>query len=199
MNGGVKLVIFDWAGTLIDFGSLAPVAAFTKAFAAHGLMVSANEAKGPMGLHKRDHLLAMLQMPAVAYRWREVHGKEWNDKDLQSLYDCFMPFQLKAIKEHSRLIPGAAAVVDELRRQEIKIGAATGYFQEAANRVYASAKEQGLVPDCCVCVDEVPQGRPAPVDDLSHHGEAGRLSGPRHCQGWQHGPRHRGRPQRRRL
>jgi phosphonoacetaldehyde hydrolase len=66
----IRLVVFDWAGTTVDHGSRAPVAAFVRAFAGHGVEVTPDEARGPMGLHKRDHIRAMLQMPAVARRWR---------------------------------------------------------------------------------------------------------------------------------
>ena len=66
MSLEIKLVVFDWAGTTIDFGSCAPAGAFVRAFAAKGVTVTPAEARGPMGLHKKDHLRAMLQTPAVA-------------------------------------------------------------------------------------------------------------------------------------
>src|SRR6202035_5805492 len=68
----IQLVVFDWAGTTIDHGSLAPLAAFIEAFAQHDVAVSAEEARGPMGLHKKDHIRTMLEMPAVAQRWRQA-------------------------------------------------------------------------------------------------------------------------------
>ena len=112
----IKLVIFDWAGTTIDHGSLAPLAAFVEAFARHGVQVTQDEARGPMGLHKKDHLRTMLQMPAVAQRWRGVHGRDWNDQDLDSLYQRFMPLQLDVLDRHDRLVPGVVALVAELRK-----------------------------------------------------------------------------------
>src|SRR5206468_1552925 len=73
----IRLVILDWAGTTIDFGSRAPLTAFVRTFAQHGVTVTTAEARGPMGLPKRDHLRTMLQMPGVARRWREALGRDW--------------------------------------------------------------------------------------------------------------------------
>jgi phosphonoacetaldehyde hydrolase len=158
----VKLVIFDWAGTTVDHGCFAPLAAFVGAFAAHGVEVTAGEARAPMGLHKKDHLRALLQLPEVAARWRQAHGRDWTEDDVASLFRRFVPLQLEVIDRHSRLVPGLLPCVAELRRRGIKIGATTGYFREAAQRVYDAARAQGYVPDVCLCAEDVPAGRPAP-------------------------------------
>jgi phosphonoacetaldehyde hydrolase len=154
--------VFDWAGTTVDFGSRAPVAAFLQTFAAHGVTVTVDEARGPMGLPKRDHLLAMLRLPDVAQRWRAAHGRDWNDADVTSMYHRFMPLQLGVLDEHASLVPGVLDCVAQLRQQGVRIGATTGYFREAASRVCAAAARQGFVPELSVCVDDVPAGRPAP-------------------------------------
>jgi phosphonoacetaldehyde hydrolase len=156
------LVVFDWAGTTVDYGCFAPVAAFVDAFASRGVEVTRTEARGPMGLHKRDHIRAMLQMPQVAERWRRTHARDWDDSDVEDLYRRFIPLQLEVIDEHSRLVAGVVECVAELRRLGIRIGATTGYFREAAERVYRAARKQGFVPDHCICAGETPAGRPAP-------------------------------------
>jgi phosphonoacetaldehyde hydrolase len=158
----IRLVVLDWAGTTVDHGSRAPLAAFMEAFARAGVEVTAAEARGPMGLPKRDHLRALLHTPAVAARWRQAHGRDAGERDLEKLYQSYQPLQLKAVEEHARLIPGAREAVDRLRRRGIRIGATTGYFRAAAERVDRAAREQGFEPDCCVCAEDVPEGRPAP-------------------------------------
>jgi phosphonoacetaldehyde hydrolase len=35
----VKAVIFDWAGTIVDYGSLAPMGAFVETFAEFGVAI----------------------------------------------------------------------------------------------------------------------------------------------------------------
>jgi phosphonoacetaldehyde hydrolase len=159
---GVKLVVLDWAGTTVDHGSVAPLAAFVGAFAAHGVAITAAEARPPMGLAKRDHIRALLRVPEIARRWRQQHGRDWTEADAAGLYDCFVPLQLEMIDNHGRLVPHLLPAVEALRRAGVRIGATTGYFRAAAERVYAAARAQGYVPDACVCAEEVPAGRPAP-------------------------------------
>ena len=50
----VKAVVFDWAGTMIDFGSLAPMGAFVRSFAQFDIPLTIAQARGPMGLPKHD-------------------------------------------------------------------------------------------------------------------------------------------------
>ncbi|MEO2088963.1 MAG: phosphonoacetaldehyde hydrolase [Gemmataceae bacterium] len=101
-------------------------------------------------------------MPAVGERWRAAHGRPWAEADVERLYQAVTPKQVEAARTHSQLIAGVVECVAELRRCGIKIAATTGYFREAAEVVYAAAREQGFVPDFAICADEVPQGRPAP-------------------------------------
>jgi phosphonoacetaldehyde hydrolase len=158
----IRLVVFDWAGTTIDFGCLAPAGAFVAAFAEAGVPVSVAEARGQMGLHKKDHIRAMLRVPVIGERWRAARGRAWTEEDVEHLYNLVTPKQVEAARRHSKLIPGVIECVAELRRRGIKVAASTGYFYAAADVVYAAAREQGFVPDFAICADGVPQGRPAP-------------------------------------
>lgn len=158
----VQLVVFDWAGTVIDFGSCAPAAAFVAVFAKHGLTVSATEARGPMGTHKKDHLRRMLEDESIRQRWRQRHGRDWVEPDLEAMYRQLVPLQMDTIREHAALVPTVVDVVAELRQRGLKIGGTTGYFREAAALCAALAEEQGYRPDANVCGDDVPTGRPAP-------------------------------------
>lgn len=158
----IKLVVFDWAGTTIDFGCLAPAGAFVAAFATRGVAVTIAEARGPMGLHKKDHIREMLRTENVAAKWHAATGHAWTETDVEELYRDVTPRQLAAVEEYSDLIPGVLDVVKQLRARGLKIGASTGYFHAAANAVLAAAKRQGYSPDFNICADDVPAGRPAP-------------------------------------
>jgi hypothetical protein len=46
------LVIFDWAGTMVDFGCQAPVIALIEAFAAEGVAIDEAAARRDMGVAK---------------------------------------------------------------------------------------------------------------------------------------------------
>ncbi|MHA0112064.1 hypothetical protein ACXYUI_34185, partial [Klebsiella pneumoniae] len=43
----LQAVIFDWAGTLVDFGSLAPTQIFVDAFESFGIALTLQQARGP--------------------------------------------------------------------------------------------------------------------------------------------------------
>ncbi|EHG8745147.1 phosphonoacetaldehyde hydrolase [Enterococcus faecium] len=45
----IKTVIFDWAGTTVDFGCMAPVHAFRNAFLEKGIQLTDKEIREPMG------------------------------------------------------------------------------------------------------------------------------------------------------
>ena len=162
MSLKIRAVVFDWAGTTVDFGCFAPTGAFVAAFAARGVAATAAEARGPMGLRKKDHLRAMLGQPGLAARWRSAHGRDWAEADATDLYGLVTPLQVEAAARHSTLIPGALACMESLKTTGVKIAGTTGYFQAAADVVYRLAADQGYRPDFTICADEVPAGRPAP-------------------------------------
>jgi phosphonoacetaldehyde hydrolase len=158
----IQLVVFDWAGTVIDFGCQAPTGAFVQALGECGVTISLREARGPMGLHKKDHLRALLNEPSIGHRWNAAHGRAWTEADVDALYQRVTPLQVTAAKQYSQLVPGVLECLAELRGMGVKIAGTTGYFREAADVVYAAAAQQGYAPDYCICADEVPAGRPAP-------------------------------------
>ncbi|WP_027859462.1 phosphonoacetaldehyde hydrolase [Marinobacterium jannaschii] len=161
-TGTVKAVVFDWAGTMIDFGSLAPVQAFTTLFANNGVEISVAEAREPMGLEKREHIARLLAMPRISQAWAEHHGGFASDADIDRLYREFIPVQTAVIAERSVLIPGARETAEYLKGRGIKIGANTGYAAEMIADMVRRAAEQGYRPDSVVTATEVPRGRPYP-------------------------------------
>jgi phosphonoacetaldehyde hydrolase len=158
----IKLVIFDWAGTTVDFGSCAPAFSFLQAFAEFGVDVTLAEARAPMGLHKKDHLREMLKAEPLAAKWQLARGTAWTEADIDALYARVTPLQTAAAAERGTLCPGVRECVTELRRRGVRIGATTGYFRAAAEAVYAAGAAQGYTPDAMCCADDVSAGRPAP-------------------------------------
>lgn len=160
--GPVEAVILDWAGTTIDFGSLAPVYAFMELFRAEGIEVSQSEAREPMGTEKRVHICRMLANPRIAQAWLEVKGCEPSEQEIDRLYHDFAPIQTRIVGERSQLIPGWKQACDQLLEQGIKIGGNTGYGPGMMEPALAAAKEQGYQPTSCVFATEVVRGRPFP-------------------------------------
>ena len=159
---GVRAVVFDISGTVLDYGCRGPVAAFVELFARHGVTVSAAEARRPMGTHKRDHIWTLLSDPAVAARWEAANGCRPTLTLLDELCAEFAPLQAEVLKDYCDLIPGVPELVAELRRRRIKIASTTGFESGMIADLIASATRDGYIPDVWVCPDRVGKGRPAP-------------------------------------
>ena len=163
-KGPIKLVVLDWAGLTVDYGCYAPAVVFIEVFRRKGVDISMDQARGPMGRYKRDHIKCIFEWyPDVSAKWSEKHGREWTDDDVDDMFEnLFKPIQLEVIRDYSRLIPETLETVNWLRERGVKIGSTTGYFKEAAQINLEEAIKQGYEPDAAFCSDDVPAGRPRP-------------------------------------
>lgn len=151
--GRVTAVIFDWAGTTVDHGSLAPVRTLQKLFARHGMAITEEEARRDMGVHKKDHIRALL---------RATRGAAPGEAEVDALFAAFIPMQMDCLAAYSGVIPGVAATVDALRARGVKIGSTTGYTRPMLELLLETAAAQGYQPDCALCPDDTVAGRPWP-------------------------------------
>ena len=164
----LQAAILDWAGTVVDFGSFAPTQIFVEAFAEFDVQVSIEEARGPMGMGKWDHIRTLCDLPQIAARYHAIFGRYPTDQDVTAIYNRFMPLQIEKIAEHSALIPGALETILKLRAQGLKIGSCSGYPAVVMEKVVALAKTNGYEADHVVATDEVPNGRPHPAQALAN-------------------------------
>lgn len=160
----LKAVVFDWAGTVIDFGSFAPMGVFVEAFRRFGVEVSIAEAREPMGRPKWDHIEAMLAQPRISAAWAEKHGRTPTTEDIQAVYDVFVPLNEEVVSDYCDLVPGTIETVAALRGRGLKIGSTTGYTRSIMARVLPLAEEQGYAPDNLVCAGDLLHGRPTPMN-----------------------------------
>ena len=109
------LVIFDWAGTMVDFGCTAPVSALIEAFSAAGVVIDGPIARRDMGKAKIDHVRSLLAYPEVAAAWRVRHGLPPGERDVEVLIARLGPLMREYAGRASTLIPGARAMVERLR------------------------------------------------------------------------------------
>lgn len=161
-NTRLQAVLLDWAGTTVDYGSRAPVQAFMEVFRLQGVTITAEEARGPMGRAKRDHLAAIAALPRVSAAWRDAQGRFPDESDIDRMYDGFLPLQKQILAQHVDVIPGVPEAIAECRRRGLKIGSTTGYSRELMKIVIPAARSGGYEADVIVCADDVPAGRPAP-------------------------------------
>ncbi len=172
--GALDTVIFDWAGTIVDFGSFAPTQVLVDAFAEAGVAITLDEARGPMGLAKWDHIQALGRIPAIAARWRERHGRDMSREDVDTVYQTFMPLQVARVGRYSALIPGALRAVETLRGRGIRIGSCSGYPRVVMDALVPMAAAAGYAPDCVIASDDLKAGgRPGPWMALANMIELG--------------------------
>jgi len=157
------LVIFDWAGTMVDFGCEAPVKALIEAFGAEGVRIDESTARRDMGKAKSDHVRALLLDPSVAAAWRASHDRAVEPKDIDTLMARLGPLMRDHATRASTLIPGARQTFDRLRAAGLRVASSTGYTRDMMEPVLAHASAQGYVPEHLVCSGETPAGRPSPL------------------------------------
>jgi len=159
----LKAAILDWAGTVVDHGSRAPMGAFVRAFAEFGVAIGIADARGPMGMAKWDHIRAVGQAPAVAATWRARHGRDFVESDVDAIFQVFEPMNIAAVRDHADIIPGAVEAIEILRRRGIRIAGTTGYTRPIMDVLEPLAAASGYAPELTVCAGDLPAGRPSPL------------------------------------
>lgn len=161
-HNGLQALIFDWAGTLVDFGSSAPAFVFIEAFRKHGVTVTNEQARIPMGKHKRLHTQLILEMEPISQQFRDKHGRDFTDADVEQIYQDSIPLQIETLPKFATPTPHAAETIAWARENGLKVGSNTGYIRSMMDALQPGAAEHGVIPDFIVTSDETPQGRPSP-------------------------------------
>lgn len=181
-NKKIEGVIFDWAGTVVDFGSFAPTQIFVDAFQlAYDFTISIEEARGPMGMGKIDHIRTLLDTKEINARWIEQFGSAPTEEIAQTIYRTFMPLQIEQVVKFAEPISGTLETIEYLRDKKVKIGSCSGYPKPVMDALVPAAAEYGYQPDCVVASDEIAAGsRPGPWMALQNVIELG-INNVGHC------------------
>ena len=158
----IQMAVFDWAGTTVDYGSIAPAEVFRRVFSPAGIQLSRAEINRPMGMEKKAHIRELLSSEEGNRQWLERYNTPWNEADVERLYQSFEENLYQVVAEYSIPIPGVVETVNKLREQGIKIGSTTGYTSQIMEQVLPKAAELGYKPDCVVTPDVTGSGRPGP-------------------------------------
>ena len=89
-RGPIEAVLLDWAGTTMDFGCMAPAVVFVQVYEHKKVPITMDEARAPMGAHKKIHIQKISQLDTVRRRWQEVHGRAPNDADVDAMFAEFV-------------------------------------------------------------------------------------------------------------
>lgn len=165
-TGSIQAVIMDWAGTTVDFGSMAPIRAFQRLFSGEGIEVTLAECRAPMGSEKSEHIRQMLAMTRIRDAWTHNKGAEPSEADVARLYQDFVQIQIECIRDSAVLIPGMAEVAGTLTERGIRLGANTGYSRDMIVELVQRAAEQGYAPEVVITASDVRRGRPWPEMSL---------------------------------
>lgn len=158
----LEALVLDWAGTTVDFGSLAPARTLQRLFANAGIHLTEADIRRDMGVPKKDHIRTVLSMPRVGEAWQAHYGHPPTPADTDAMFESFLPLQLSCLAEYSALIPGVAESVQRFRQRGLKIGSTTGYTRSMLDLLLEISAKAGYVPDCSLAPEDVGVGRPAP-------------------------------------
>lgn len=159
----IQAVIFDWAGTTVDYGSFAPVQAFIDTFLDMGIHVTLEEVREPMGMLKRNHIEAMLSMKRINNIFLLKYNREPNKHDVDLLLEKFTDRLMEKLTEETKLKPLVIETFNQLKDRGIKVGSTTGYTASMLLPVAIRASELGYKPDAIFTPDDVNGlGRPHP-------------------------------------
>jgi phosphonoacetaldehyde hydrolase len=158
----LKALVLDWAGTTVDFGSLAPARTLQKLFGRVHISLTELETRRDMGLPKRDHIRGIMSMPRIRDAWREFRGRIPGEADVDQMYAEFIPLQFSCLEEYSAVIPGVVDAVKSFRQRGLKIGSTTGYTRAMLDLLMEKSATEGYSPDCSLSPEEVGAGRPHP-------------------------------------
>ena len=161
-RGPLKAVILDWAGTTMDYGCFAPAVVFVEVYKRNNVPISIEQARVPMGAHKKVHIRELSLTEDIAASWQEVHGRKPSEDDVEAMFQDFVPLQLECLADYADLIPGTVEAVARFRERGLEIGSSTGYTGEMMELLLEEARKRGYQPDASVCASDVPAGRPHP-------------------------------------
>jgi len=161
-KGPIRAIVLDWAGTAVDYGCVGPVAVFIEVFRRREVEVTTAEARGPMGLMKKDHVRRMCEMDSMAAKWQKAHGRTPDESDVEAMYEDVEPLMVSSVAATAEPVPGLHAALKAFRKAGIKVGSCTGYTTPIMAVLVEEARKRGYTPDSIVCPSDVPAGRPYP-------------------------------------
>ena len=106
MKKEIKAVIFDWAGTTVDYGCFAPLDVFVQVFKEIGIEITYEEARKPMGMLKIDHIKALLKMERIHALWLDKFNRDYTIEDINSLYERFEEVLFSSLENFAEPVPG---------------------------------------------------------------------------------------------
>ena len=104
MEQKIQLIVFDWAGTTVDYGSCAPTEVFNQVFISAGIHLTREEINRPMGLEKKAHIRELLSGENGSKQWQQIYGRMWTEEDVENLFQKFEETLYEVVAGYSKPI-----------------------------------------------------------------------------------------------
>jgi phosphonatase-like hydrolase len=153
------LVIFDMAGTTVEDRGQVP-ATLAATLTAHHITVTADDITRVRGGSKRQ---AIRDLIASSRPEEGAPATEAFEAEADRIYADFRRRLTAAYCDGgARCVPGADAVIGDLRARDVKVALTTGFDRDIATLLLATIGWTPHMIDIIVCGDDVAHGRPAP-------------------------------------
>ncbi len=159
----IRAVIFDWTGTVIDYGSQAPVVALKRAFQKFGLIVGQQQIRQDLGLGQDIHIRRLMADSVLQQQWEASHKGLPISLGAELIYDQFVAEMRAVLPKYAQLRTGFSRLLSFLQNQGIRFATTTSYSSELLGEILPIVKESGFAPQVNITPGDVDgYGRPNP-------------------------------------
>ncbi|MCC7667749.1 2-aminoethylphosphonate--pyruvate transaminase [Liquorilactobacillus satsumensis] len=159
----VKAVVFDWAGTTIDYGSRAPILAYQEVFSYFNIPITVSLIRKYIGREKYEQTKLILDDPDEKKIWKEIYPHLSDQDMLDKIYTKLEELIPNILTVTSTLKPGMSQLIAYLEENGIRSATTSGYSQKMLTTLIPLAKKQGFNPLFNITADQTLHiGRPYP-------------------------------------
>ena len=152
---GIKLVIFDIAGTVIEDAGQVPTA-FTAALGNYGIEITSDSIREVRGASKREVIQRFVE------RQPGISNADINNRT-EEIYNSFRSILAGLYEQDGvREIPGATETFTWLRHRDVRVALNTGFDRTITELLLDSMHWERDLINAVACGDDVLHGRPAP-------------------------------------
>ncbi|MCP9333095.1 phosphonoacetaldehyde hydrolase [Lentilactobacillus hilgardii] len=142
----IRAVIFDWAGTTIDYGNQAPAMTIKKTLKQFGIEVTFAELRQEVGLEPLTQIKTLMGREDIQKRWYIMHPDISLEEGISQIYKWFNRNIMEVLPQIAKVKAGMPTLISYLRTQGIRFATTTQYTKEMLDQILPLASEQGFDP-----------------------------------------------------